>query len=160
MRSEAADGEWRRLSYAEVFSAVRRIGAALLERKLSAERPVMVLSENDLEHALLMLAGQHVGIATAHVSPVYSLVSSDFARLKHAVKSADAGDDLRIRPGPLPARDRRGGRTRDRDCRDARAMMADEMLTRFAELVETNGRRRQLMRLTSKSPRTMWRNSC
>ncbi len=80
-----ADGEWRRLSYAEVFSRVCRIGAALLERELSAERPVMVLSENDLEHALLMLAGQHVGIATAHVSPVYSLVSSDFERLKHAV---------------------------------------------------------------------------
>jgi feruloyl-CoA synthase len=86
-----ADGEWRQLNYAEVFSRICRIGAALLERELSAERPVMVLSENDLEHALLMLAGQHVGIATAHVSPVYSLVSSDFARLKHAVKLLTPG---------------------------------------------------------------------
>jgi feruloyl-CoA synthase len=91
LAKRGGDGEWRRLSYAEVFSAIRRIGAALLERKLSAERPVMVLSENDLEHALLMLAGQHVGIATAHVSPVYSLVSNDFARLKHAVKLLTPG---------------------------------------------------------------------
>jgi feruloyl-CoA synthase len=91
LAKRGGDGEWRRLNYAEVFSAIRRIGAALLERKLSAERPVMVLSENDLEHALLMLAGQHVGIATAHVSPVYSLVSSDFARLKHAVKLLTPG---------------------------------------------------------------------
>jgi feruloyl-CoA synthase len=80
-----ANGEWSYLTYADVLAAVRSIGQALLERRLSAERPVMILSENDLEHALLMLAGQHVGIPTAHVSPVYSLVSSDFARLKHVV---------------------------------------------------------------------------
>jgi feruloyl-CoA synthase len=86
-----ADGEWHGLSYAEVFSSIRKIGAALLKRRLSADRPAMVLSENDLEHALVMLAGQHVGIATAHVSPVYSLVSSDFARLKHAVNLLTPG---------------------------------------------------------------------
>src|SRR5580693_8838253 len=46
-------------------------------------RPAVILSENDLEHLLLMLAGQHVGIPTAHISPVYSLVSSDLAQLRH-----------------------------------------------------------------------------
>jgi feruloyl-CoA synthase len=86
-----AAGEWQCLSYAEVLAAVRRIAQGLLERDLSVERPVMILSENDFEHVLLMLAGQHVGIPTAHVSPVYSLVSSDFARLKHAVKLLTPG---------------------------------------------------------------------
>jgi feruloyl-CoA synthase len=86
-----AGGEWCGLTYAEVLAAIRRIGQGLLERKLSAERPVMILSENDLEHALLMLAGQHVGIPTAHVSPMYSLVSRDFARLKHAVNLLTPG---------------------------------------------------------------------
>jgi feruloyl-CoA synthase len=86
-----ADGQWNRLTYLEVLAAVRRIGEGLLERRLSAERPIMILSENDLEHALLMFAGQHVGIPTAHVSPVYSLVSSDFARLKHAVSLLTPG---------------------------------------------------------------------
>ena len=86
-----ADGGWVRLTYAQVLAAVRSIGQALLDRELSVERPIMVLSENDLEHALLMLAGQHVGIPTAHVSPVYSLVSSDFARLRHAVNLLTPG---------------------------------------------------------------------
>jgi feruloyl-CoA synthase len=86
-----ADGPWRCLTYAQVLAAVRSIGQSLLERELSTERPIMILSENDLEHVLLMLAGQHVGIPTAHVSPVYSLVSSDFARLKHAVNLLTPG---------------------------------------------------------------------
>jgi feruloyl-CoA synthase len=86
-----ADGKWSRLTYLEVLAAVRRIGQGLLERQLSAERPIMILSENDLEHALLMFAGQHVGIPTAHVSPVYSLMSSDFARLQHTVNLLTPG---------------------------------------------------------------------
>ena len=80
-----ANGQWNWLTYADVLAGVRSVGQALLQRKLSAERPVMILSENDLEHALLMLSGQHVGIPTAHVSPVYSLVSTDFARLKYVL---------------------------------------------------------------------------
>jgi feruloyl-CoA synthase len=80
-----ADGEWRRLTYAQMLATVRSIGQALLDRELSADRPVLILSENDLEHLLLMLAGQHVGIPTAHLSPVYSLGSNDFGRLRHAL---------------------------------------------------------------------------
>jgi feruloyl-CoA synthase len=78
-------GDWRRLTYAQVLAAVRSIGQALLARRLSAERPVAILSENDLDHFLLMLAGQHVGIPTAHLSPVYSLVSKDLAQLRHCL---------------------------------------------------------------------------
>lgn len=78
-------GEWRRLTYAQVMAAVRSVGQALLDRGLSAERPVAILSENDLEHLLLMLAGQHVGIPTAHLSPSYSLLSADLARVRHAM---------------------------------------------------------------------------
>jgi len=86
-----AGGDWRRLTYAEVMSAVRSVGQALLNRGLTAERPVTILSENDLEHLLLMLAGQHVGIPTAHLSPVYSLVSRDFQRLRHLLKVLTPG---------------------------------------------------------------------
>src|SRR5580698_10476997 len=80
-----ADGEWRKLTYAQVLQAVTNIGQALLDRGLSEDRPVAILSENDLEHFLLMLAGQHVGIPTAHISPVYSLVSRDFGKLRHTL---------------------------------------------------------------------------
>jgi feruloyl-CoA synthase len=78
-------GEWQKLSYARVLHAVRSIGQSLLDRRMSADRPVAILSENDLEHFLLMLAGQHVGIPTAHISPVYSLVSRDFGKLRHTL---------------------------------------------------------------------------
>ena len=64
---------------------VRRIGASLLTRNLSAERPVVILSGNDLEHALLGLAANYVGIPYAPVSPAYSLISSDFGKLRHIV---------------------------------------------------------------------------
>ena len=80
-----AKGEWRRLTYGQVFAAVRSLAQALLDRGLSAERPVVILSENDLEHLLVMLAGQHAGIPTAAISPVYSLVSADLAKLRHSL---------------------------------------------------------------------------
>ena len=86
-----AGGKWRRLTYAEVLDAVRRVGQALLDRGLSARRPVLILSENDLEHFVLMLAGQHVGIPTAHLSPVYSLLSKDFTQLSHIFKVLTPG---------------------------------------------------------------------
>jgi feruloyl-CoA synthase len=85
------DGDWRKLTYAQVENAVRRIGQALLDRQLSTERPLAILSENDIEHFLLMLAGQHVGIPTAHLSPVYSLASCDFGKLRHTMNLLTPG---------------------------------------------------------------------
>ena len=73
---------WRKLSYAEVLDQVQRLAAALLRRGLSAERPVVILSGNDIEHALLALAAMYVGIPYAPVSPAYSLMSSDFGKLR------------------------------------------------------------------------------
>lgn len=75
-------GAWRTLSYAAVFAAVRAIASALLDRNLSPERPIAILSGNDIEHALLGLAAMHVGIPYAPISVPYSLVSQDFMKLK------------------------------------------------------------------------------
>ena len=86
-----ARGEWRELTYREVFESVMSIGQALLDRKLSIDRPVAILSENDLEHFLLTMAGQHVGIPTAPVSPPYSLVSTDFGKLRHTLNILTPG---------------------------------------------------------------------
>ena len=86
-----ADDQWRTLTYAQVSEAVRSIGQALLDRGLSTERPVAILSENDLEHFLLTLAGQHVGIPTAPISPPYSLVSKDFGKLRHTLRILTPG---------------------------------------------------------------------
>jgi len=86
-----ANGEWRHLTYAEAFAKVRSLGQAFLDRGLSANRPVAILSDNDLEHLLLMFAGQHVGVPTASIAPAYSLVSTDFAKLKHVMKILQPG---------------------------------------------------------------------
>jgi feruloyl-CoA synthase len=85
------DGEWRYLTFADALQKVRAIGQAFLDRGLSAERPVTILSENDLEHLLLMFAGQHVGIPTASIAPAYSLLSTDFAKLKHVMGTITPG---------------------------------------------------------------------
>src|ERR687891_575651 len=84
-------GGWRRLTYAETLEGVRRIGQALLERGLSAERPLAILSGNDLEHALLALAAQHVGVPYAPISPAYSLVSQDFGKLRYIIDLVTPG---------------------------------------------------------------------
>src|SRR5262249_54522106 len=82
MADRGVDGAWRKLTYADAIAKVRSIGEALLRRNLSAERPVVVLSGNDLEHQLLALAAMYVGIPYAPVSPAYSLISADFGKLR------------------------------------------------------------------------------
>ena len=90
-RAAGGDGTWRRISYAQMLDRVRRVGAALLGRDLSPERPILILSGNDLEHLTLALAAMWVGIPHAPVSPAYSLVSTDFAKLRHIVDTLTPG---------------------------------------------------------------------
>ncbi|WP_230969480.1 feruloyl-CoA synthase [Nitrogeniibacter aestuarii] len=79
------DGEWVRISYAQMLERARAVGQALLQRGLSVERPVMILSGNDLDHLTLALAALHVGIPHCSVSPGASLLSRDFNKLRHMV---------------------------------------------------------------------------
>ncbi len=74
---------WRKLTYRETYGAARRIGQALLERNLNAERPVAILSDNSIDHALLALGAMHVGVPVAPISPAYSLMSKDYGKLKY-----------------------------------------------------------------------------
>src|SRR5205823_7402611 len=77
------DGEgWRTVTYADALHRAKRIGAALLDKSLSAERPLVVLSGNDIEHGLLDLGAMYVGIPYAPISPAYSLLSTDLAKLR------------------------------------------------------------------------------
>jgi feruloyl-CoA synthase len=76
-------GGWRSISYAQALEYVRKLGQALLDADLSPERPLVILSGNDIEHALLGLAALYVGIPYAPISPAYSLISADFAKLRY-----------------------------------------------------------------------------
>jgi feruloyl-CoA synthase len=85
------DGRWITRTYAETLAQTRTIAQALLDRGLSAERPVCILSENGIEHALLSLACLHVGVPFAPVSPAYSLLSTDFGKLRICLEAMQPG---------------------------------------------------------------------
>ena len=84
-------GRWRRLHYGEAFRTAKIIAAGLIRRGLGAERPVMILSGNDLEHALLAIACLHVGVPYAPVSPAYSLIARDPSKLTHIANRLTPG---------------------------------------------------------------------
>ena len=77
-----ADGDWNRISYRKALDSVRSTAQSLLDRGISPERPVMLLSENSIANALLQMAAMFIGVPTVPVSPAYSLKSRDFGKLK------------------------------------------------------------------------------
>jgi len=89
--ADGGSGDWKHISFAQALDAARRIGQGLIDRGLSAERPVLILSENDLEHALLALGCLYAGIAYCPTSPAYSLISQDYDKLRHVIKTLTPG---------------------------------------------------------------------
>ena len=93
-RGKNADGslgEWQHLTYEQVWKRGRAIAQTLLDRGLSAERPLAILSENSLEHAQLAVACLIAGVPFVPVSPPYSLVSQDYDKLKHVLNTVTPG---------------------------------------------------------------------
>jgi feruloyl-CoA synthase len=80
--AERSGEDWKKIGYREALGLVRRVGQGLLERGLGAATPVVILSDNSIDHALLALGAMHVGVPVAPVSPAYSLMSKDFAKLR------------------------------------------------------------------------------
>ncbi len=91
MAERDGTGGWRTITYAETLAAVQRLASAFLARGLSPERPVLILSGNAIDHALLKLAGYYSGAPVCPLTVAYSLVSTDHAKLKHAVKLLTPG---------------------------------------------------------------------
>jgi feruloyl-CoA synthase len=89
--ADGTTGEWRHVSYAQALAAARSIGQALIDRGLDAERPVAILSENDLEHALLALGCLYAGVPYCPVSPAYSTISQDYEKLRHVLDTLTPG---------------------------------------------------------------------
>jgi feruloyl-CoA synthase len=80
------DGRWGMLSYGRAMDRVRRIATWMLGQRLSVERPVVILSDNGIEHALLALAAMHIGVPCCAISPGNSLLSKDHGKLKANVE--------------------------------------------------------------------------
>ena len=84
-------GDWRHISYAQAWQSAQSIAQALIDRGLSAERPVVIMSENDLEHALLSLGCLVAGVPFCAASPAYSTISQDFEKLRHILTTLTPG---------------------------------------------------------------------
>jgi feruloyl-CoA synthase len=84
-------GDWHRVSYAQMLERAMAVGQSLLDLGLSVERPLAILSENSLEHLTLAMGALWAGVPFAPVSPAYSLVSQDHAKLKHILGTVTPG---------------------------------------------------------------------
>jgi feruloyl-CoA synthase len=91
MAERTAGGGWRKITYAELLRLSRHIASAFLARGLSAERPVVILSGNSIDHALLAFGAMLAGVPFCPVSPAYSLISKDFSKLSFVTKLLTPG---------------------------------------------------------------------
>src|SRR6478609_7527576 len=82
---------WRKITYAQLLDSSRRIASALLARGLSAERPIVILSGNSIDHTLIAFGALYAGIPFCPVSPAYSLISRDFGKLGFVMKLLTPG---------------------------------------------------------------------
>ena len=87
----SVDAPWTTVTYQDALRQARSIAAWVLAQGLSAEHPLVVLSDNSIDHALFALAAMHVGVPIAAISPAYSLVSKDFDKLKSMISLLDPG---------------------------------------------------------------------
>jgi len=82
---------WTNITYVETYEKMRSLALALLSKNVSVERPVVVLSGNGIDHALIALASMFIGVPYAPVSPSYSLIGDDFSRLKDVIAQLTPG---------------------------------------------------------------------
>jgi len=87
----SADARWTTVGYRNALRQVRSAATWILAQGLSAEHPLVILSDNSIDHALLALAAMHVGVPIAAISPAYSLVSRDFDKLKSMIGLLEPG---------------------------------------------------------------------
>ncbi|MEA2897756.1 MAG: feruloyl-CoA synthase, partial [Bradyrhizobium sp.] len=90
MAERGADG-WRKITYARLLGSARRIASGLLARDLSPEKPIVILSGNSIDHALVAFGALYAGIPFCPVSPAYSLISKDYGKLAYLIKLLTPG---------------------------------------------------------------------
>lgn len=84
--AERSGAGWRAESYRASLEKVRALAASLLARGLNAQTPIIILSGNSVDHALLSLAAQYIGVSTVPVAEQYSLIPGAHPRLIEAVQ--------------------------------------------------------------------------
>ncbi|RYG56648.1 MAG: acyl-CoA synthetase, partial [Alphaproteobacteria bacterium] len=105
-------GPWMELSYGAAAAVTRRIAQGLLELGVSADRGVMILSGNSIEHALVAMSAQRIGAPVTPISVAYSTASRDHAKLRHCFEAVkpmaifvQSVSDFRAALASLPLKD-------------------------------------------------------
>src|SRR6478736_3869244 len=91
MAERDTSGLWRQISYAQLLASSRHIASGLLARGLSTEKPIVILSGNSIDHALLAFGALYAGIPFCPVSPAYSLISRDYGKLGFVMRLLTPG---------------------------------------------------------------------
>jgi feruloyl-CoA synthase len=89
--AERGGSGWRKITYAQLLASTRRIASGLLARDLSPEKPIVILSGNSIDHALVAFGALYAGIPFCPVSPAYSLISKDYGKLAYLIKLLTPG---------------------------------------------------------------------
>src|SRR6516164_930067 len=85
--AERSGDGWREVRYRELLQQVRAVAASLLARGLGAEKPICIISGNSVDHAILTLAAQYVGVPVVPLAEQYSLVKDAYPRLQYAIET-------------------------------------------------------------------------
>jgi feruloyl-CoA synthase len=84
-------GGWRHITYAEAARAANAVAQSLLDRRLGPDRPLVILAENSIDHALMTLGGMHVGVPVVPISTAYARLSQDFGKLRYILGLVEPG---------------------------------------------------------------------
>lgn len=76
-----AEGEWVKLTYAQVREKIGAIAQGLLDLGLAENAPVVCLSDNSLEQALLMFATMHIGRPFTAITSAYSRLAKEYSKI-------------------------------------------------------------------------------
>ncbi|SFL74540.1 feruloyl-CoA synthase [Bradyrhizobium sp. NFR13] len=136
MAERAEGGGWREVTYAQMLDAARHIASALLTRGLSADRPIVILSGNSVDHALIAFGALYAGIPYAPVSPAYSLVSKDYGKLGYLMKLLTPGLVF-VDDGDVFADAVRVNVPADVEVVVSRGMLPDRGVTKLSEFLTT-----------------------
>lgn len=132
-----ASGNWTRISFEDTRHAARAIAQSLLNRQISADRPIMIVSDNSIDHALITLGGYYAGIPVSPASPQYALMSKDFGKLRYVFGVLNPGI-LYVPDGEIYAAALNSLDLSDTEIVVSRNQPADRPTTQFQSLLDAD----------------------
>ena len=82
---------WQTLTYSQGLERVKAVAQGFVDAQASAKTPVMILSRNAIDHAVVMYGALWAGAPVVPVTPAYALLSQDFARLNYIDRLTEPG---------------------------------------------------------------------